>query len=61
MKKCATIEDRWIASRCGWIPYAGTEVKGWPVGTILRGRRVMWEAEIVTPGQGEPVRFWGGL
>ncbi|MGO9007869.1 MAG: dihydroorotase [Beijerinckiaceae bacterium] len=61
MKKRATIESEWIASRCGWTPYAGMEVKGWPVGTILRGRRVMWEGEIVTPGQGEPVRFCGGL
>jgi dihydroorotase len=61
LKQRKTITDQWIASRCGWTPYAGMEVKGWPVGTILRGRRVMWEGEIVTPGQGEPIRFWGGL
>ncbi len=60
LTKRMTIEDKWIASRCGWTPYAGTEVKGWPIGTIVRGRRVMWEGEIVTPAQGEPVRFWGG-
>jgi dihydroorotase len=60
LKKRVRIEDRWIASRCGWTPYDGVEVQGWPVGTILRGKRVMWEGEIVTPSQGEPVRFWGG-
>jgi dihydroorotase len=58
LKRRVTITDRWIASRCGWTPYDGIEVQGWPVGTILRGRRIMWEGEIVTPSQGEPVRFW---
>ena len=60
LKRRVTITDEWIASRCGWTPYAGMQVTGWPVGTIVRGRRIMWEGEIVTPGQGEPVRFWGG-
>ena len=55
------IEDRWIASRCGWTPYAGKEVLGWPVGAIIRGRRVMWEGEVITPSQGEPVRFGQAL
>jgi dihydroorotase len=57
MKRREKIEDRWIASRCGWTPYDGKEVQGWPVGTIIRGRRVMWEGELTTSGQGQPVRF----
>ena len=35
---------------------------GWPVGTFVRGRRVMWQGEVTTPSLGEPVRFrrrWG--
>ena len=52
-----TIRDSWIASRCGWTPYDGKAVTGWPVGTIVRGRRVMWEGDLVTPSQGETVRF----
>jgi dihydroorotase len=51
------ITDEWIASKCGWTPYAGMMAKGWPVGTIIRGRRVMADGEIVTPTGGEPVRF----
>jgi len=31
------IENRWIASRCGWTPYDGLETAGWPVATIVRG------------------------
>jgi dihydroorotase len=57
LKRREKIENRWIASRCGWTPYDGKEVLGWPVGTIIRGRRVMWEGELVTPGRGRPVRF----
>ena len=57
MKRREKIEDRWIASRCGWTPYDGKDVQGWPVGAIIRGRRVMWEGELITPPQGQPVRF----
>ncbi|MGH6847151.1 MAG: dihydroorotase [Methylocella sp.] len=61
MKRREKIENRWIASRCGWTPYDGKEVQGWPVGTIIRGRRIMWEGELTMPGQGEPVRFLQAL
>ncbi|MEZ5774689.1 MAG: dihydroorotase [Hyphomicrobiaceae bacterium] len=57
MKRRETITNRWIASRCGWTPYDGVAVTGWPVGTVVRGRRVMWQGELVTPGKGAPVRF----
>ena len=33
------------------------KVKGWPVGTFVRGRRVMWQGEITSPSTGEAVRF----
>ena len=58
LKRAETIRDSWIASRCGWTPYDGKTVTGWPVGTIVRGRRVMWEGEVTAPSTGEPVRFW---
>ena len=52
-----TITNAQAGSRAGWTPYHGREVTGWPVGTIVRGTRVMWEGEIVAPGQGQAVRF----
>ncbi len=61
LKRRETIRDAWIASRCGWTPYDGKTVTGWPVGTIVRGARVMWEGEIATPSRGEPARFWQAL
>ncbi len=57
MKRRETICDSWIASRCGWTPYDGKMVTGWPVGTIVRGRRVMWVGELTAPSTGEAVRF----
>ena len=57
LKRRETIRDSWIASRCGWTPYDGKTVTGWPVGTFVRGRRVMWEGELATPSQGAPARF----
>ena len=52
-----TITDAWIASRAGWTPYAGMSVTGWPVGTFVRGHRVMWDGDLTAPAQGERVRF----
>jgi dihydroorotase len=55
-----TILNDQAGSRAGWTPYHGRDVTGWPVGTIVRGRRVMWEGEIVEAGQGQPVEFSEG-
>jgi dihydroorotase len=57
LRRRETIRDSWIASRCGWTPYDGMSVTGWPVGTVIRGERVMWEGELLRPGGGAPVRF----
>ncbi|WP_425106142.1 dihydroorotase [Ancylobacter sp.] len=57
LKRRETIRNEWIASKAGWTPYDGVEVTGWPVGTLIRGNRVMWEGELVTPAQGEAIRF----
>ena len=52
-----TITNAWMASKAGWTPYDGVEVTGWPVGTIVRGMKVMWQGELVTPAAGRPVEF----
>ncbi|MER8957933.1 dihydroorotase [Mesorhizobium sp. M0701] len=57
LKRRETIANAQQGSKAGWTPYDGRQVTGWPVGTIVRGRRVMWEGEIVTPGQGRAVEF----
>jgi dihydroorotase len=57
MKRRETIHDADQGSKAGWTPYHGRQITGWPVGTVIRGRRVMWEGEIVAPGQGRAVEF----
>jgi len=47
----------WLASRCGWSPFEGTELTGKAIGTIIRGHRVMWEDTLANAAVGEPVRF----
>jgi len=57
LKRKETIRDDWVASRVGWTPYSGLAVTGWPVGTVVRGARVMWEGSLVAAAAGERIRF----
>jgi dihydroorotase len=57
LKRRETISNAWIVSRSAWTPYDGMAVTGWPVGTMVRGRMVMWQGDLVGPAQGEAVRF----
>ena len=55
MKK--TIQNEWIASKCGWTPFDGYEVKGFPVGTIVNGKTMVWEGKLIEKANGKPLRF----
>jgi dihydroorotase-like cyclic amidohydrolase len=57
LRRRQTITDAWIASRPGWTPYNNVSVMGWPVGTFVRGRKVMWEGDLTGPSQGEAIAF----
>ena len=61
LKREETITHAQVASRAGWTPYDGKRVKGWPVGTVVRGRRVMWDGEIIGAAHGAPVAFLEGF
>jgi len=57
LKSRRTIRNDWIASRCGWSPFDGTTVTGWPMMTVVRGRVVMREDQLIGDPRGAPVRF----
>lgn len=57
LKKRWTVSEDWLAYKCGWSPFTGMELTGKPVGTIVRGNRVMWEGSLANQAVGEPVRF----
>ncbi len=61
LKRRGTIAAEWMVSRAGWTPYDGVAVTGWPVGTVVRGQRVMWQGELLVPSNGQPIRFLEAL
>lgn len=59
MKHQRRIENSWIASPCGWTPFDGLNVTGWPMATVVRGRVVMRDDEVQGAATGQLVRFYG--
>jgi len=57
LKAKKTITHDQQATRCGWTPFDGFEATGWPVATIVRGRVVMKDGELIGQAHGRPVRF----
>jgi dihydroorotase len=53
------IEESWIVSPCGWTPFAGMAITGWPVATIIRGQAVMRDDTVLGSPRGRLVRFAG--
>jgi len=51
------IENSWIASPCGWTPFDGVEVTGWPAATIIRGQIAMRDGAATAAPAGRPVTF----
>ena len=57
LQRSETITEDWIEARCGWSPFTGRTIRGWPVGTMVRGTRVMWDGELTAPATGQPCVF----
>jgi dihydroorotase len=61
LKARREIAADWLAAKCGWSPFEGQHVTGWPMATVVRGRVVMREAELQGDPVGAPVEFWETL
>jgi dihydroorotase len=57
LKRQRMIRNDWLATPAGWTPFDGTVCTGWPVATIIRGRAVMREDEVLGAPIGKPVSF----
>jgi dihydroorotase len=57
LKAKKTITNDMIASKCGWTPFDGMNVTGWPIATVIRGNIVMRNGEAQGTQIGRPVRF----
>jgi dihydroorotase len=52
-----TVRGSDMASRCGWTPFEGTSLTGWPVATVVRGHIVMRDGQLVGEPHGRAARF----
>lgn len=52
-----TITNAEMKSRCGWTPFDGLEVTGWPMATVVRGHVVMRDGQLLGQPSGAPVEF----
>jgi len=52
-----TVEDAGVFTKCGWSPYSGMSLTGWPVMTVVLGRPVFREGEIQTGIYGRELTF----
>jgi dihydroorotase len=59
MQRRRRIEESWIVSPCGWTPFAGMDITGWPTAVVVRGQAVMRDDEVLGKPAGKLVRFVG--
>ncbi|MDX2021200.1 MAG: dihydroorotase [Deltaproteobacteria bacterium] len=57
LKREVTLTHAMMKSTCGWTPYDGMRVVGWPVSTIVRGHEVMREQQLLGAPVGQLVEF----
>ncbi|WP_298745034.1 dihydroorotase [uncultured Brevundimonas sp.] len=57
LKAKRVIRHEDMATRSGWTPFDGFEATGWPMATVVRGRVVMKDGELLGQAHGRPVRF----
>lgn len=48
-----TISREMIQSKCGWSPYEGYHLKGWPIMTVVSGEIIVENTKLVGPATGK--------
>ena len=57
MEKRATVRNANQLTKCGWSPWDGEELMGWPVRTLVRGRTVFADGRVDETARGRPAVF----
>ena len=57
LKKRKKVLNKDMQTKCGWSPFHGTLLQGWPVGTIINGEKVYWKNKINKKVFGKPILF----
>jgi len=59
MKLRKKIRNDELFTKCGWSPFEGFEIAGWPVKTIARGNVIFESGEVYDKMKGMEVEFYG--
>jgi dihydroorotase len=57
MNKTKKVLNKDMKTKCGWTPFNGMKLKGWPVGTIINGKLAFWKNKINKTVFGNPISF----
>lgn len=57
LNKKVQISNNMMATKCGWTPFDGMWVTGFPIMTWVAGQCIMQEGELLTPPLGTPAYF----
>jgi len=57
LNKSFVIKDEWIESNCSWTPFNGKKISVSPFGTIISGKKVVWNQKMEEKNSGIPIAF----
>ncbi len=57
LSKSQIIRNEEQLTKCGWSPWHGTELVGWPVRTWVMGQEVFHDGQVVAQGPGHEAKF----
>ena len=57
LNKKQKVSNKMIKSKCGWTPFHGVTFQGWPVGTMIMGKKIFWKGKLVSKPVGKPLKF----
>jgi len=49
------VRDDELYTKCGWSPFNGTELKGWPAVTVVAGNTVFYDGVVIDEAKGSDV------
>jgi dihydroorotase len=57
LNKSQEVRNEHQLTKCGWTPWHGVTLTGWPVRTLVMGREVFRDGQVVAEGFGSEAVF----
>ncbi|RLI95322.1 MAG: dihydroorotase [Candidatus Altiarchaeales archaeon] len=58
MNKKKKVDEEKLFTKCGWSPYRGRTLKGWPIKTLVRGNIVFDDGTIYGENRGTEIKYY---